>query len=300
MKKILIIVAGLIFVLSLALSSFIIFGINSSISRNTSIVGYKYDNHENYKIGNAKIDKPITSIDIDWITGNVVIIPADDNVLTIIEESKNVIESDHELRYMVDGSTLYIKYCKSDLKDNNLPIKDLTISIPSEYLLDEIDVDSISSFVKVDGIASRSFECNTISGAIQLSNSDISHKIAIETTSGNIDVDNLSYLDSADISTISGTISIDTKMIYKAEIDTTSGNAFIDVEEEFNEFEFESISGNLDLILPQSLSCTLEFESVSGDFSTNHPASINGKKYVFGTGENDYNIESVSGDVRIR
>ena len=251
-------------------------------------------------IGNAEINKPIASIDIDWITGNITIKPSDDKFLTIQEDSKQEIESDFKLRYMLEDSTLYIKYCKSDLKDMDLPVKNLTVNVPREYFFDEIDIDSVSSFINVYGISAKDLECNTVSGRVQLSESDITNSLIVESTSGNVDAEDLDCLDTVDISTISGNINIKARMINKAEFDTTSGNVYVFVEKEFAELDFETISGNLELALPENFSSVVIFDSVSGDFSTDHPSKISGEKYIFGEGNNRYTLESVSGDVAIR
>ena len=301
MKKIIVgIVLGIIVTFTLLLSCYIVFGLTTSLSRNTFIDEYEYENHDEYLIGNAEIYKPIANIDIDWITGNITIKLTDDKFLTIQEETKEELESDFKLRYMLEDSTLYIKYSKSDLKDIDLPVKNLIINVPREYFFDEIDIDSVSSFITVSGISVKNFECNTVSGRIQLSESNITHSFVVESTSGNVDAINLDYLDRVDISTISGNINIKAKMINKAEFNTTGGNVYINVEKEFAELDFETISGNLELTLPENFSAVVTFDSVSGDFSTNHPSKISGEKYIFGEGDNRYKLESIYGDVIIK
>ena len=301
MKKIIVGIAlGIIVTFTFLLSCYIVIGLTSSLSRNTAIAEYKYENHDEYFIGNAEIYKPIANIDIDWITGNVIIKTTDDKFLTIKEDFEEELDNDFKLRYMVEDSTLHIKYCKSDLKDIDLPTKNLTINVPKEYFFDEIDIDSISTIINIVGVASKDFECNTVSGKIMLSESNISRNLFVETTSGNFEANGLGYLESADISNVSGNINIKAEKINKAYFDTTSGNAHINVGKEFSEFEFDSISGNLELTLPLDLSATMIFDSISGEFSSNHPSKINGERYIFGDGENEYTLKTVSGDINIK
>ena len=98
MKKIIVgIVLGIIVTFTLLLSCYIVFGLTTSLSRNTFIDEYEYENHDEYLIGNAEIYKPIANIDIDWITGNITIKLTDDKFLTIQEETKEELESDFKL-----------------------------------------------------------------------------------------------------------------------------------------------------------------------------------------------------------
>ena len=112
------------------------------------------------------------------------------------------------------------------------------------YELDEIEADSVSADVNVEGMTADDVEINTVSGAAVLT----------DVTARSIDID-----------TVSGNISV-----------SPVGGA--------KEIEFDTVSGSAVAVLHENASFTAKFSSVSGRFTSEIPTVVEGKYYIAGDG----------------
>lgn len=235
-----------------------------------SVVSYDdYGNENLYSIGSAQIPADgITEISVDWISSDINIKYYDGDTISI-EEPQQKSES-HSLRYRVDGNELKIKYCKSGLRDADWKGADkkLTLLLPADLQLINLDVDSVSSNLVVNGINANELNAETVSGNITADGNFT--KIDINSVSGNFDI-------STAVSPV------------EVESESVSGNFTITMPSDISGF-------------------TLRTSTVSGSFKRNDFSPVTsvtdnkGKNgtFTYGNGSTEIDLNSVSGDFEVK
>ncbi len=122
-----------------------------------SFGGYTYPDPDSYEIGGGSTDQTVRDIDIDWLAGDIEILPAAEGVTEItISEDYAGEDPDDQLRWRVFDGELEIKFRKSSWGVvNDVPEKKLTIRIPQAMLetLGEVDIETVNSEVNFKGYA---------------------------------------------------------------------------------------------------------------------------------------------------
>lgn len=192
-KKILIVTAIVVAVL---LVGGVMFGVlNALVADGAWEFGwsdYRYDETD-YEIGEGSIvATELTKIEVDWVDGEVEIVPCQDTYLSITEEADGELPESAKVRWCVsdDEKTLSIKYRKSSwffaVGTGNRQ-KRLTVRVPERFFeqMTELDVEADSANISVKGISAASLELSAKSGAVNVENCTFS-KTEIETKSGNV------------------------------------------------------------------------------------------------------------------
>ncbi len=240
---------------------------------------YKYRNPDKYSVGNTEFSGKITKLDVEWISGSVNIIAAGESV-AIKETAPDPLEEKHQLRWWLDGETLRIRFVKNEalsLSKVTLP-KDLTLTLPAETVLDEIEIYSVSADVSVEA-DSKEYEISTVSGDLDIISS-----------AGN----------TVRAETVSGTLSISAAKLVSAALNSVSGDLTLRSEVLPERIEFNSISGNTEIFLPENASFSVNAGSVSGNFTSDFPFTKSGKYLISGDGLCKITASSVSGDISIK
>jgi len=189
-----------------------------------------FEENNTYHVSDASIN----SIDIDWISGRVTVIPYDGDDIVIREKSKGKIDEENCLRYRISGDTLEINYFRQTAEFNFTGSinysKQLEIKVPRALAksLDELNFDAVSADLNIRDLHIASLD--------------------VDTTSGNLLGKNIEakYVNM-------GTVSGDMKVTYTS------------CPKELN---MDSTSGDCTISLPKGSSVTAELDSVSGDFSS--------------------------------
>ncbi len=245
-------------------------GINDMVEDFASWIPYVasdeyYDNYDEarYSVGNAEIDADmVQNIDIEWISGNVDIEYYDGDTISLSENEQS--DENHKLRYKLDNGTLDIKYIKSGVlkrRNGNLNLsKELTIYIPKDKVINNIDVESVSAGINSE-ITVGDFDA--------------------ETVSGNIIADGI--MNSADAETVSGNITfICPQSFYELSTDSVSGETQIIIPKDISGFYVtaSSVSGRIN----------------ADDFNISGKAL----DYTYGAGGPEISFNSVSGSLNIK
>lgn len=186
-----------------------------------------YQSAEAYSVadsGAVAANTVVTDLEIDWISGDVIIEASD--TATALEFNEVVTEGsvtrDTTLHYLIERNILHIKYAKSGrIKLGNLK-KDLHVRVPANYSLLEIEVECTSGAIDVDCDASK-IEVESVAGAVDISAN--AQRIDVESVSGNVSV------------------ACNTSLY---------------------ELDVETVTGNVRLILPQDKGFFLEFDTATG------------------------------------
>ena len=218
-----------------------------------------FEENNTYHVSDASIN----SIDIDWISGRVTVIPYDGDDIVIREKSKGKIDEENCLRYRISGDTLEINYFLQTAEFNFTGSinysKQLEIKVPRALAksLDELNFDAVSADLNIRDLHIASLD--------------------VDTTSGNLLGKNIEakYVNM-------GTISGDMKVTYTS------------CPKELN---MDSTSGDCTISLPKGSSVTAELDSVSGDFSSEFSTRYEEEDvYIIGSGECEFSVSTVSGD----
>ena len=268
------------------------------------ISNYRYKNADRYTAGNAEISERVESIDIDWIGGSVTILSYDGDTVRIREDG-DIDDPDHQLHWFLEGGKLHVKYSASKLFFSSPPTKDLTVEIPLGWAcrLSSVEIEIVSASLDVRDIQAKELSVEGVSGNMDIQKVSAS-TLKLETVSGAVVAHDLNT-SLIDIETVSGTVSL-AGTIEGGSVETTSGAVTLNSDQRFDALDLEAVSGDITLICPLHSSSYSDagyrvvFESVSGDIETEIPFKKQGNNYTFGSGENVYNFDSVSGDLIVR
>ncbi|MBE5938407.1 MAG: DUF4097 domain-containing protein [Lachnospiraceae bacterium] len=243
------------------------------------ISSYRYDNASKYTTGGATIDDEVKTLDISWVSGNVNIKYHEENTI-IFEEDGSTFEEDEKLRYWLDGTTLRIKYVKSGMRKYGNLNKQLTIYIPATAEFTDLNIDTVSAGIHVEGISADNVRIESVSGSFVA-------KLQGETSK-------------VDVETVSGKINITGENIKNVNSESVSGAIVLTLDTAPEKINAETVSGKLTAYLPMETGFTLEVDKVSGDFECDFAVTKDNGTYVCGDGSGDYNFETVSGDIYFR
>lgn len=243
----------------------------------------RYNDADSYTVGDASIEEPVNRLRIDWVSGAIDIAAYDGETVEISETG--AADEDEQLRYRVKDGELMIHHQKSrwffgvSLKTRS---KSLTVKIPRDYLesFRSVKIDSTSAKITItELIASEKIEIDNVSGAAELT--DI--KTAL-----------------LDCDTVSGDFTASGE-ITELDYNSTSGDANITTSVPMRKLEIDTVSGNVTVSIPENNGFTLEFDTVSGDFTaTDFPTIQRDDKRIFGDGSADFEADSVSGDFTVK
>lgn len=234
------------------------------LTKNSNI--YKFAESRAYTAARAGEAKDATEIDIDWVAGSVKIVKTDKAEVSF-EQSGGESEQDY-LAYRQKGEKLSIKFLKSGMKIRNLD-KDLTVYIPQT--VEKIKINTVSA--DTDAVAVKETGINSVSGKVNVSG--VSEKL--------------------EINTVSGEISINSDGAEKIEVQSISGDA--DFTGKAKSGSFKTVSG--DVTVYTSAGFIAKVKTVSGNVYTKKECTVTGKEYIFGSAENKFEFNTVSGNIEL-
>ncbi|MDE5604490.1 MAG: helix-turn-helix domain-containing protein [Eubacterium sp.] len=225
---------------------------------------YNYDNESLYTAGGGEVSaNGITELSIDWISHKINVEYYDGDTIAFSEPKQS--NPDYALRYRVDGNELKIKFCKSGFKASNPKNKELTVRLPKNFVLDELEINCVSADTNIKGITANSFDVDTVSGNI---NAEGNFK--------DIDIDGVS----ADSKIITHTAPIE------LDSDTVSGDCSVFLPDDIKGF---------------TITCsTVSGEVYTNDFKVSSVKKAHGNgTYIYDDGSAVIKVNSVSGDFDI-
>ena len=268
------------------------------------VSSYRYEDAEQYTVGGGVLEhreaESIKRLDIGWINGEVEIIyhPED----TIIFSEDGLTENDDHLamHHWVDGDTLRIRFAESgEWKFRNVE-KSLTIHLPEDHWLDEIEVDTASADVVAHGLKAKKADVDTVSGNIDVVDAEIDDSFSADTTSGAISLMFAESLKELELDTVSGEICVTATELYEFDIDSTGGGVKVSTATAPISGGINTVSGSVELILPETAEFTAEINTVSGQMESDFALAKRGKEYRCGSGVCRYEVDTTSGNISFR
>lgn len=217
-------------------------------------------------MGNARVSINVTHLDIDWVGGQVNLEYTDDAFFSYTEQVNRNTETmdfdlekneDLNMRRIIDGTTLRIKYAKSGAKLIDKLRKTLTVKVPKRTDLSSLTVKAVSARIESELDAWRAnFE--TVSGRINCMGT-FTNNLNFETVSGDVKYSTQTLPSEIDADTVSGNV------VFNFPLSASFTVAF------------ESVSGNL---------------HTDSAFAGTH----NGRFFTVNGGSSKIKTETVSGD----
>ena len=240
----------------------------------------KYDNADSYAIGSGRTSDSIRNLEIDWISGNVEISYGKEDEIILEETSKDEITDELTMRWLVEGGTLHIKFCKAGKINVNNCDKTLKVTLPKNIKLEEAEFETVSADITASELHVKDVNFETVSGSVEA---------------------RLYGARSIDADSVSGDVDIIAPDGPKdADIETTSGSVRMNLKKSIDDCEIGTVSGKVTLLLPKKGNFTISYDTTSGDFDSDIEMAQKGSKYVAGKGSDRFDIDTTSGDLRIK
>ena len=265
-------------VASLIVCMIMMSGCNVHIGGGLSTI--KYDNADSYSIGSGSTSDNIRNLEIDWISGNVEISYGKGDEIVFEETSKDEITDELTMRWFVEDDTLHIKFCKAGkIRINDLD-KTLKLTLPKNLKLEEAEFETVSADITASELNAKDVNFETVSGSVEAKLYGV-RSIDADSVSGDIDI-----------------IAPDGPK--GADIETTSGSVRMNLKKSIDDCEISTVSGKVTLLLPKKGNFTISYDTTSGDFDSDIEMIQKGSKYMAGKGSDRFNIDTTSGDLRIK
>lgn len=225
--------------------------------------------------------KQVKDIDIQWVSGSITIQTG--NVQDIQFYEDGGLSADDKMVWNHDGDRLTIQFCKPQFQISlfgniNVPSKNLVITVPQDWLCDELGIDSVSAEINISQLYARDADIVNVSGLCRIYDCTV------------VDMD---------IETISGSVIFDGEAT-SMNLTSVSANCTAQLTNRPNEIDLETVSGDLALILPADCGFTVSLDSVSGNLISDFATTTKNNHYIYGDGVSEISADTVSGDILIK
>lgn len=237
-----------------------------------------------YTMGEGSVNaQQVKNIQVEWVAGSITVVPGDTKEITFSETVHS--EKAKPMVWEHKGDTLHIQFCEPTFHVGinigttvNMDSKDLVITVPKEWVCNELSIDSVSANVDVSDLVCDSIELTNVSGKCEFTNCQ-TDALSLETVSGGIE-----YRGG----------------LNRLNCESVSADCVIYAMSHPSAIDLEGVSCDLTLYLPESCGFTVETETASGDFESDFPTTSEKGKHIYGDGKCEIDAESVSGDIIIR
>lgn len=235
-----------------------------------------YGNADQYSVGAGSIPaEGISRVEIYWQAGTVTVAQGEGEVITFTESETE--EEKYELRYLVEGDQLTIRFAKDGIY-RSLPSKDLTLTLPG--VLGDLVVDTVSASVEIPALPIQGISLDTVSGKCTVAGDPT--VLEWESVSGE-----LAFTGSA----------------MEIQGDSVSGSAAFHLTETPSRFTCDTVSGDVSLTIPGERSFEAKLNTTSGDLRCDLPTQTVGKNTLSYEANGDaaaFTVDTVSGDFIIQ
>ena len=234
-----------------------------------------YGNEDQYSVGAGSIPaEGISRVEIYWQAGTVTVAQGEGEAIAFTESETE--EEKYELRYLVEGDQLTIRFAKDGIY-RSLPSKDLTLTLPGA--LGDLVVDTVSASVEIPALPIQGISLDTVSGKCTVAGDPT--VLEWESVSGE-----LAFTGSA----------------MEIQGDSVSGSAAFHLTETPSRFTCDTVSGDVSLTIPGERSFEAKLNTTSGDLRCDLPTQTVGKNTLSYEANGDaaaFTVDTVSGDFTI-
>lgn len=229
-------------------------------------------------VGSVSADE-ILDIQVEWAAGTITVEPGDVTEITFSETAG--LTEDNRLIWSQKGDKLVIQYMKKyslELFSNGTTIaKDLTITVPRDWICRELEIDAASAQVNVSSMTINEVDFDGASGVCTFTDCHVT-KMDIDTASGDI--------------RYSGTLG-------ELDCDAASASCTLQLTNCPKRIDADMMSGDLRLTLPDDCGFSVKMEALSSNFTSDFPTTFQNGRYIYGDGNCVITVSAMSGDVMI-
>lgn len=134
------------------------------------LYAFRRDSHTAYTPGGeVTVDADdVSRIELNWAAGSITIQTGDADGITFSDTD----DGKYPLSYSVEGGKLSIDYtAKSFIGVGSLPSKDLTITVPADWVCKSLDLDGAALEIYIDGLTVQNFDIDGAANEIEFSGS---------------------------------------------------------------------------------------------------------------------------------
>ena len=242
---------------------------------------YSYDDSDQYLSGELDTEEfgEIRRVYVRWVSGSVTVVPAKDGRLSVSETGST--DDSNSMRWLIKDGVLNVQFSKPHGFSFKRDVKkQLKIALPESLMnaLTSFGLEITSADAALDCVKAKRISIESVSGNV-VADSVSCEKLIIETVSGDFDV-------SGDISDLSS--------------ESVSGDVMIRTQKAPTLVDSDSVSGDLTLIFAECSGFTVNFDKVSGDFTSDFPVYERGDDILYSNGGGHYSFDTVSGDFNIK
>lgn len=246
----------------------------------------------------------VEKITISTMSGEIIVEESDDDRLKVILDGKAYRNSSIKLDAVQRGNTIQVEikrrkigFFPFSLSPHNVVLK---VYLPPDYSHNLI-LSSVSGKIRVKELNARELTVKTTSGKIEVKQFT-AEKVKLSSTSGDIDVEEM-YAREIIAKGTSANVKLK-RVTGEVTATTVSGDLKIEYEEFGSPLTARTTSGDVRLNLDEGAQFSVDFSTVSGDFSTDFPLLFKekGNRSVTGfvkEGAVLITVKTVSGDCKI-
>lgn len=225
----------------------------------------------------------IREIEIVWVSGDIILLPADTEEITISES--DVSDRKYSMVWKQTGEKLEILFSEDrafsviGIHSDDYISKDLYIRVPQSWECNSLEVDAAAATLEVRNMTIREVDFDGASGTCDFVNCSIKD-LDIDTASGDV--------------TFSGTLG-------SLDFDAASASFIGEFQNTPDRIDMDSMSGSLDIALPEDCGYSLSIDGMNSSFRSDFQGmeSRNGT-HIYGDGHCTIQVDGMSCDVTIR
>ena len=313
----------------------LIFALLLGVGNILGLTGLPFAQAEKYTLGDGEVTGQIKNLRIEWTSGKVDIAYHKGDTVLFSEKANKPLTDSTRLRWLLDGDTLRIEYCKPGFHFGSWNLdKELTVTLPEGIALDSLEIDATSGDLNIPGVKAEKLrlsltsgdiaaqaEADTVtigctSGTVSFTALSDAREITIGSTSGTIAL-TAANADTVKLSSTSGSINAMVKSVrdfragttsggiqaaivqaMTAKIESTSGNVDVKIAR-LDTLKVDSTSGSVTAALPAVPGFTARIGTASGSIQNDLPLAKNNGTYTCGDGSGKVDIETTSGNIHI-
>lgn len=225
----------------------------------------------------------VDKIEIDWVAGDILILPKDVEEITISES--DVREEKYAMVWHMDERTLELSFCEEGfLSGFGISFgadvtKDLYIYVPMDWDCRSLEIDAASATVEISNMTIGKLDLDGAEGIVRLNNCNI-RDLDVDTASGDV--------------VFSGTL--DT-----LDFDAASANFTGEFYNTPSRIDMDSMDGKLDITLPEDCGYSLSMDGMSKTFRSDFQGTENRNGiHTYGDGRCRIKVDGMSCEVAIR